>query len=192
MTLSIEKQREYNRLKMRRLRANNKDRYNETRRKWLDANKKKIKIQQIEWDRNNPQRRKEIWRRWYQKNIDRQREKGRINRTNNIDRYREYSVAYNRENLGRLAAIARNRRARQRQNGGTHTVDEVRQILKEQRSHCAYCRSKVGEYHVDHIVPLAKGGGNDRRNLQILCVACNKHKAARDPIEFMQSQGRLL
>lgn len=30
--------------------------------------------------------------------------------------------------------------------------------------------------HVDHIVPLARGGTDERSNLQALCARCNKSK----------------
>lgn len=132
-------------------------------------------------------------RRWYARNVVSERKRGRIKRAENAERYQVYSIEYNSKNLPRLAVIARNRRARQKKNGGSHTIEDIASILKLQRSKCAYCRIMLGtKYHVDHIVALAKGGSNDRRNLQILCVACNKSKSARDPIEFMQSKGLLL
>lgn len=46
---------------------------------------------------------------------------------------------------------------------------------------CANCASRITERtdaHVDHIVPLARGGSNDRDNLQVLCARCNLSKAA--------------
>jgi len=64
---------------------------------------------------------------------------------------------------------------------------------KAQKDRCAYCHKKLGRgYHVDHIVPLARGGTNERRNIQITCKQCNHIKRDKDPIKFAQELGRLL
>jgi 5-methylcytosine-specific restriction endonuclease McrA len=47
-------------------------------------------------------------------------------------------------------------------------------------------------YHLDHIIPLARGGKNEDRNMQVTCPTCNRQKHSKDPIEFMQSRGYLL
>lgn len=87
----------------------------------------------------------------------------------------------------------RNRKARLRGNGGSHTAQDVAEIFKAQNGKCAHCRCLLREgHHVDHIVPLIKGGRNDKRNLQILCAPCNLKKAASDPIDFARSVGMLL
>lgn len=41
---------------------------------------------------------------------------------------------------------------------------------------CVRCGSKQG-LHFDHIIPVAKGGGNTEANIQILCQVCNLKKS---------------
>jgi hypothetical protein len=43
---------------------------------------------------------------------------------------------------------------------------------------CVRCGSKQ-ELHFDHIIPVAKGGGNSDANIQILCQPCNLKKSDR-------------
>lgn len=180
--------------KTRSWRARNRKRYKAARNKYVAANKERLRASAAHWAKKNRDKRRRSCRQWYERNAEQERQRGRAKRSRNIQGYRDYSVTYNRRNLERLAAIARNRRARVRQNGGTHTAADVAEIFRVQGHKCAYCQADLAgkKRHVDHITPLAKGGSNDRRNLQILCVACNKSKSARDPIEFMQSKGKLL
>jgi 5-methylcytosine-specific restriction endonuclease McrA len=50
----------------------------------------------------------------------------------------------------------------------------------------------VGDtYHVDHVVPLVRGGSDDPSNLVIACVPCNLSKGDKLPHEWKRS-GRLL
>jgi hypothetical protein len=43
---------------------------------------------------------------------------------------------------------------------------------------CIRCGSKQ-ELHFDHIIPVAKGGGNSAKNIQLLCQTCNLKKSDR-------------
>jgi hypothetical protein len=43
---------------------------------------------------------------------------------------------------------------------------------------CAMCGSRA-KLEFDHIIPLAMGGGNTARNLQLLCEPCNRGKGPR-------------
>jgi 5-methylcytosine-specific restriction endonuclease McrA len=74
-----------------------------------------------------------------------------------------------------------------------YTEEHVQFLLRSQKSKCVVCnRSLKGGFEVDHIVPLSKGGANDRANTQLLCRTCNRRKHAKDPIKFMQANGFLL
>jgi hypothetical protein len=55
-------------------------------------------------------------------------------------------------------------------------------LRARERGKCALCGSDIfleleDDTHVDHIVPLSKGGCNDLVNLQILCKKCNLSKS---------------
>jgi 5-methylcytosine-specific restriction endonuclease McrA len=90
--------------------------------------------------------------------------------------------------------VAHRRRARILGTSGTHTPADLRAILQAQGHRCIYCRAdlKKTKRHLDHIVPLSRGGSNDRTNLQYTCGPCNLRKAARDPIDFARELGLLL
>lgn len=90
-------------------------------------------------------------------------------------------------------AMSHEQRAKRLQAPGSHTKDDVLDILQAQKSKCACCKRSIKQkYHIDHIIPLRRGGSNDRRNLQLLCASCNQRKSAKDPIDHMQSLGFLI
>jgi HNH endonuclease len=88
------------------------------------------------------------------------------------------------------------RRALERNAEGSFTSDDMSAIYKAQKGRCAYfscCGTRLGKkYHADHIVSLSRGGTNDRCNLQLTCGPCNLEKAAKDPIDYARSKGKLI
>lgn len=85
------------------------------------------------------------------------------------------------------------RRARKSDAGGKLSPDIVQRLLALQRGRCACCGKRLGKkFHLDHIVSLARGGSNTDDNVQLLTPRCNNQKHAKDPIDFMQSRGKLL
>src|SRR5579884_3856751 len=56
-------------------------------------------------------------------------------------------------------------------------------IWKRDHGHCYNCGRKVplGWAHIDHIIPLSRGGSNDDDNLAVMCPECNTRKGARTP-----------
>ena len=106
-------------------------------------------------------------------------------------RYYERAKPYH---LARASEAGHARRAIEKGCGGRHTASDLRNILKAQGHRCGYCRCDLRktEKNIDHIVPLARGGSNDRTNLQYLCAFCNKSKGAKDPIDFARERGLLV
>lgn len=86
-----------------------------------------------------------------------------------------------------------NRKAAVRGAQGKHTAKQIKALHKLQRAKCVYCgRSISKNWHVDHIMPIARGGGNDIKNIQLLCISCNLRKSAKHPVAFAQEIGLLL
>lgn len=52
------------------------------------------------------------------------------------------------------------------------------QITLRDGARCARCL-RTDDLHIDHVVPLSRGGSNDINNLRFLCRACNLHKGSR-------------
>ncbi len=67
-------------------------------------------------------------------------------------------------------------------------------LFRAQSGKCAFCRMKIKAIvsaHLDHIMPLDKGGLHEDSNLQVLCATCNLQKGNKDPLEFARENGRL-
>lgn len=71
---------------------------------------------------------------------------------------------------------------------GSFTAADIEAIRKAQGNRCYLCGKKLKKYHIDHFIPLARGGTNDPGNLRLACPKCNLTKSAKHPFEL----GRLI
>lgn len=134
-----------------------------TLKKYWETHKELIKQRASERHLIDPSRRKQIVKKWDQKN-------------------KEYR-----------ALNEQNRRARKLKNGGTLSNGLKSRLFELQKGKCACCGEPLGnDYHMDHIMPIARGGSNEDWNIQLLRRDCNISKNAKHPIDFMQSRGFLL
>lgn len=82
------------------------------------------------------------------------------------------------EKPGRASAAAKRR---ERVVGLGYKRADVEALAVKQRYRCNGCGRNlwVTGYHVDHVVPLARGGRNEVGNIQLLCPRCNLRKGCR-------------
>lgn len=147
-------------------RAANRERRKEQSRAWHAANKEHSAEYDRQYRRANREQRSETWHAWYETN------KARL--------------------IARGRAVTNIRRGRVRNAEGTHTIADIRAQHARQKGRCYWCGKAVGKaYHVDHIVPLSRGGSNWPDNLVIACPQCNLSKGNKLPHEWTDG-GRLL
>lgn len=172
--------------------------------KWTEEQKKEMRrIKSAKWREANLERSREIIRNSMKKANDAKAisagfEPGKIGRrakpitpeqkrekqNARVKKYYANNIEKGRE-IG--ATAARNRRARIKGNGGTHTVADIRALYFEQKGCCALCELPFLDektFHVDHWKPLSRGGSNDKSNLKLLHPKCNLMKHTKLPSEL--------
>jgi 5-methylcytosine-specific restriction endonuclease McrA len=85
------------------------------------------------------------------------------------------------------AAIAEMHRARERERRRKLPPDwgQIRdQVLARDGSVCAYCHGETTSPHIDHVIPLSRGGSSELTNLVVACPRCNISKGDRTPEEW--------
>jgi hypothetical protein len=164
--------------------------------KYGNSHKKEASARSRKWEKDNPERRREIDKKWRDDNPQKIREKNRNYKTKHAERLApiaiERTLQWRTNNPEKVLENGRKgshvRRARKYKSGGSYTNDQIRELLKQQDWTCIYCSSSLREKReLDHIMPLARGGSNDIANLQWLCSPCNRKKRDRDPVEFAAS-----
>lgn len=84
------------------------------------------------------------------------------------------------------------RRARLKENGAEQfTYDDLRMFWLSQNildDRCYYCLKPFSgkPEHIDHYIPIAKGGGHFKHNLRPSCTCCNLRKSDKHPIDFLK------
>lgn len=92
---------------------------------------------------------------------------------------------------------------------GTYRRDQLRRVAREgwdrldyelrnaytnliRVQPCTYCGCQPGaqKIHIDHAIPLSRGGSDAWHNLVPACESCNLRKHAKTPEEFLASLGR--
>lgn len=88
----------------------------------------------------------------------------------------------NKEKINERATIRRHNL----RTTGKVTAQDRRDLLEAQNYKCFHCGAdlRVVKKHMDHWIPVKKGGTNDFSNLRYLCAKCNLSKGAKLPHEW--------
>jgi 5-methylcytosine-specific restriction endonuclease McrA len=139
------------------------------------------------------QRRRELYQ---ERHGDHARKHGREYYAENREKILEYHEQRRRSDSGYRETHNvhnRNRRAKLKGAPEKHSRKDIQWLWDKQNGCCVFCLKPLirGKFHVDHHIPLARGGSNDRKNLRLLHKKCNLEKSWRDPLEHAKEHGML-
>lgn len=136
----------------------------------LSQDKDRRREYEAEYRQKNSARRAEIVRKSMAKNAEHHKEKRKryLSSPSGRERHRTHGqTRYAREKAAFVERV------------------DVYELLRSSQGRCAYCGADVaGRFHVDHFIPISKGGKHERSNLRISCPSCNLRKGAKLPEEL--------
>lgn len=184
----------------REWRAANKERVSQLNREYFKANKARLnEYKKRQWQQNPElrERVKQYKHEWYMSHREQLSEKHRKyhekNREKILTYLREYhhSRYYNDpEERQRQYIKNQTRRAQIKSSDGTFTFKELNELFEEQEGFCFYCGALLyssfdKEVHIEHKIPISRGGSNNIENIALSCAACNLTKGAKTHEEFL-------
>jgi len=133
--------------------------------KYYENNKEKQKLSGIDFRKSNPSYRSD----YYLKNKE-----------TNIDK----NIEWRRNNKDKANAMTRKRRATKLDQLGFMPKDHEQRMLDVYGSkYCMRCSSDKN-IHIDHIIPVSKGGLWCLSNFQFLCEGCNISKGNKHSTDY--------
>jgi len=145
--------------------------------KYRDSHKEDRNKKRCQRYKDNPEKEKEKMRDWYNLNKDKHLSNGNKWRKNNRDKAVRLLEKYRSNKIS---------------NGGVYSERDVNRIYGRQMGKCFYCGIEVNnKYHIDHIIPLSKGGSNYCGNILISCPSCNSSKSNKLLIEWIRYKKKI-
>ena len=120
-------------------------------------------------------------------NPDLYREKSILYKANNPEKVKLTLKAWRDKNPHRNKEYSSKRKGRKLAQLGVVSRGISLRLLASQEYRCAACEADIRtpqSYHLDHIIPLSRGGMHEDSNLQCLCPHCNLSKGAKLPDEW--------
>lgn len=163
---------------MEKYKKENKDSISSSRASYYKDNKEHILHTNKEWVKNNKDKHDKYVKEYI-----------KLNRKRKL----KYIKEYRKTEKGKAVYTNSNFKRRMLVRDSDVTSDDIMR-LKKSTNTCYWCGNSLSLKmpHIDHYIPLSKGGKHIMSNLVVSCEKCNLSKNAKDPIEFANSIGKLL
>lgn len=145
--------------------------------RYYQANRARLDLQNKDWAKRNPEKRKAISRKHIRKAY-----------WENPEKFRKKATDWHKANPEGGRQRAKEYRARRKNAPGKFTKTEWLDKLSEFNYHCAYCLVEFSDENPptqDHMLPLTRGGTHTNENIVPACRGCNSQKRTRTPLEML-------
>ena len=166
-------------------REKHKDKFSKLSKQYYIDNKERIVKQKKEFYENNKERMNLISKNNYIKNRKYYNESSKKYRKDNPLRCSRLKKEWSQTIDGKLSKKTNNHKRNSKirtTNDKTITIKSLNNLLEEQNNKCKYCNIDLDfnvkfQVHLDHIVPIAKGGQHSIKNVVFSCKRCNLKKS---------------
>jgi RNase P/RNase MRP subunit p29 len=153
----------------------NADALNAISKKYAADNPELVKETKNKWVINNPKKVKESAKKSRKLNFEKNKISIKRRKLNNPEKFAAYNKKWALANRETCRVNLQRRRAVQRGNG-VYLVTK-KEIANLYASPCNYCGAP--SKHIDHIIPMSRGGTHSIGNLTASCASCNLSKGAK-------------
>jgi 5-methylcytosine-specific restriction endonuclease McrA len=148
------------------------------KRRWAERNQEYVAAKDRKEYLANAEQKKRSAREWYKSHPTEARERAARYYAEHRAEFIAKALDWNRNHPENRNAW----REVRRKADGKFTGSDVRALYAQQSGLCANpnCQKALnGKFHIDHIIPIKKGGAHWPSNLQLLCQRCNHRKGTR-------------
>lgn len=143
----------------------------------------------IQWKIDNPEKHRENTKRYYEQHKEECNSRTRNYYFKNKEWIDAWISLWKTNNKEKVTWYTRKRRIILMGLEYHHTLDEENNLFEEQNGKCYYCSTDLTaplKKHLEHKIPLVKGGNDTKENLCWACPSCNYKKHVKTEEEYYE------
>lgn len=152
---------------------------------WLAEHKQEASLRRKIRYAEDPEKHRAARRKWRQENPEKDKESSAKFRRNNREKRSRQQSVYTKNNPDKVSHLRHRRRDRISQAPSEFIPQKELDVLFSYfDNRCAYCFD-MKPLTLDHIIPVARGGGYTLNNIAPCCKSCNSSKGSKELSDWL-------